>query len=121
GVATTPDGRIKVSIPLSKEQQGMKEVQLVYINEKGECVILPSEVKDGYLVFYTTHFSLYGVTCKTANDPNAPDNPGTGGAEHRTPGTGDSKNLFGYVSVLLIAGMALLLMVRLKKKARFME
>ena len=61
GVAVQPDGKTRVSIPLTDEMRSMSELKVIYIDENGDVIIIPSEIIDGKLVFVTDHFSQYGV------------------------------------------------------------
>ncbi|MEG0593097.1 MAG: X2-like carbohydrate binding domain-containing protein, partial [Coprobacillus sp.] len=64
GIEIQPDGKIKISIPLVNIIKPMTDLQVVYIDDEGKVTIIPSEVKDGYLVFITDHLSYYGIIGK---------------------------------------------------------
>ena len=58
-----PNGTVKVSIPVP---EGMNEdlIALYRINEDGTKTLIECTVEEGYVVFYTNHFSLYAVVEK---------------------------------------------------------
>lgn len=100
GVAIQPNGKIKVSIPLTDAMKSMTDLQVIYIDNKGNVTIIPSEVKDDIITFITDHFSNYGVIGK-AKSTGPSDNT-------KTPQTGDSSSLLLFTFMMCISGFVLI-------------
>ncbi len=62
-VNVQPDGRVKVMIPL-EEGKSYNNVVVLYIDKNYKVEQMESYIEDGYVVFYTDHFSLYSVVEK---------------------------------------------------------
>lgn len=116
GVAIQPNGKTRVSIPLTESMKAMTDLKVVYIDEQGNVTIISSEVKDGKISFVTDHFSYYGVIgkVKVAN----PGNNSTGnGAD--SPQTGDDSNLSLVIIGLLFASVTFsTILVKRRKSGR---
>ena len=118
GKAIQPDGKVKVSLPLTDEMKAMTDLQVVYIDDNGSVTIIPSQIVDGKIIFITDYFSFYGVIGKVKSipaEPTAPQEPGQDIAQ-----TGDSSNMFLWIVLLFVSGGVLTAtVVIVKKKRRF--
>lgn len=104
GIEIQPGGKVKVSIPLTDKMKAMTDLKVVYIDENGNVTIMPSEIKDGRIVFTTDHFSDYGVIGKEGKVV-----PGTGNGvttTGNTAQTGDNRQLLLLLAIFLISGCA---------------
>jgi len=109
GVPVQPDGSVTVKIKLTPEMLAIENLQIVYINDAGVSVIIPSKIVDGYLIFTTNHFSDYAIIGKIVTPVVAP-------AVVSNPKT--SENAMPYVLVLFGMGSLITLAVfKSKKKA----
>lgn len=119
GVAIQPDGKVKVSIPLTDKMKSMTNLQVVYIDDNGNITIIPSEIIDGKLVFVTDHFSYYGVIGKVkASDPgnnNGGENNNSNNGNTNSPQTGDSSPVLLFVLMMLASGIALVILTQKRK------
>ena len=101
GVEIQPDGKLKITLPLTSEMKAISELQVVYIDDKGNVTIIPSQLIDGKLVFVTDHFSYYGVIGKEQSigqiQPETPSKP-------NSPQTGDTSNTRLYFGLIILSG-----------------
>lgn len=102
GVAIQPNGKVRVSIPLTDEMKAMTDLKVVYIDDDGNVTIIPSQIIDGKIVFVTDHFSYYGVIRSK-------------GALIGLPKTGDDSSPWGWW-VLLVSGAAIITLICTRKK-----
>ena len=67
---------VKSKIALPEELKGYKKYEVVYISNDEIKETIPATVKDGYIVFETSHLSEYGIIVedKNINNPNTIDN-----------------------------------------------
>ena len=66
GVKVQPNGEITVKIPLPTGYS--KKVFVCYVDStNGKVTKIPCEVKDGYVIFKTNHFSEYAIVEQSAN------------------------------------------------------
>lgn len=126
GVAIQPNGKIKVSIPLTDAMKYMTNLQLVYIDDNGNVTIIPSEVKDGMITFVTDHFSNYGVIGKVKSiDPgdNNSNNGNTKSPQTRdnSPQTGDSSAVLLFMLMMLASGTALVILSKKRKVLKHLK
>lgn len=70
GIAIQPNGKIKISIKLTNQMKAMTDLKVVYIDNKDNVTIMPSEVKDDKIIFITDHLSYYGVIGKKSDTVN---------------------------------------------------
>lgn len=56
-----PDGTVRVKIKLTEAQLAYEDLEIIYIDDEGNITIIPSTIKDGYIIFETDHFSNYGI------------------------------------------------------------
>ena len=70
------DTKMKIKIALPEELKGYKKYEVVYISNDEIKETIPATVKDGYIVFETSHLSEYGIIVedKNINNPNTIDN-----------------------------------------------
>lgn len=59
------EGKFEVSIPVPEGLEG-KNIDVFYVNDKGEKEEHNAEVKNGYVVFETNHFSTYALVENTS-------------------------------------------------------
>ena len=109
------DGTFEVKIPVPENFKG-KDLVVYYVNEDGEKEEYKVEVKDGYAVFKTTHFSIYtlGYTETTGSGS------GTTIPEEENPKTFDGISnsiLMGTISLIGLVGISIYLKKRNKVKA----
>lgn len=67
------NGKFMVYVPLEKEYQN-KELKAYYIKEDNSVEVHDIEIKDGYAIFETDHFSTYTIGASTIENPNTSDN-----------------------------------------------
>lgn len=70
------DTKMQIKIALPEELKGYKKYEVVYISNDEIKETIPATVKDGYIVFETSHLSEYGIIVedKNINNPNTIDN-----------------------------------------------
>ena len=70
------DTKMQIKIALPEELKGYKKYEVVYISNDEVKETIPATVKDGYIVFETSHLSEYGIIVedKNINNPNTIDN-----------------------------------------------
>lgn len=61
GKVIQPNGKVRVSIPLSKEQMEWRNIKIYYIMDDGSTIEIPCELIGNMLVFEVDHFSYYAV------------------------------------------------------------
>ena len=81
GSKVQPDGMVKVELPIPEGANELyNSFKIVYIDDNGAAHDMPTEVKDGKIVFTTDHFSHYAIV-----------------GLNSLPETGDNRNIvFGY-------------------------
>lgn len=68
GAEVQPDGAVKITVARDPKQDSNK---VIYIDDKGNVEVLPTDVKDTTITFTTTHFSdFYLVTIDEDEIPN---------------------------------------------------
>jgi len=122
GSTIQPNGKVKVSIPVP---EGMKEdlIAVYSINADGTKTLLESTIENGYVVFYTDHFSLYAIVEKSAAGDSGGDKPDKKAAKESgksaVPKTGPSEPFLLWQLLPLAAAAAIaLLMVSRRRKER---
>jgi len=70
------DGTFEVKIPIPKDFKG-KDLVVYYVDADGKKEEYKVEIKDGYAVFKTTHFSIYTLGYKENPDSVLVENPKT--------------------------------------------
>ena len=121
-----PVSQLRVRMQLKPEWKD-KKLSIIYIDAAGSITTMPCMVKDGFITFDTTHFSVYAiVSTKTEEDkkPEAPDNsqqpenqtPHTNQNTGRPNGTdtdasdvptGDTTNILGLLTLLGASGLGI--------------
>lgn len=112
GAVIQPDGKIKISIPLTEEMQNLEHLQAVHIADDGTVSLVDSVRTENYLEITTDHLSLYGVIGEKASTSSTPSETPSSAvtSESENPATGDGSTLpflaalFG-ISVLAIFGI----------------
>ena len=97
------NGKFEVKIPVSKKLEG-KTLVVYYVDEDNNITEHEVNIKDGYAIFETDHFSIYTLAEKKINNENL-ENSGKGEAIPEVPETFDGINsyaLIGFVSLLCI-------------------
>jgi len=95
------NGKFLVKIPVPGKYKG-KEVVVFYVDANDKVTEYTTTVdKHGYACFETDHFSIYTLTAKSDNTPS--------------PGTGDDSNIFLWMTLLLVSGVALIVMTHRRK------
>ena len=74
---------MKIRITLPEDLKGFNKYEVVYISNDKIKETIPATVKDGYIVFETSHLSQYGIIAtnvegKTEQTKNETNNPKTG-------------------------------------------
>ena len=105
-------GTFEVKIPVPEDFKG-KDLVVYYVNEDGKKEEYKVEVKDGYAVFKTTHFSIYtlGYTETAGSDSE------TSIPEEENPKTFDGISnsiLMGTISLIGLIGSAMYLKKEIK-------
>ena len=77
------DIKMKIRIALPEDLKGFDKYEVVYISNDKIKETIPATVKDGYIVFETSHLSQYGIIAtnvkgKTEQTENETNNPKTG-------------------------------------------
>ena len=67
------DGTFEVKLPISEAFKG-KDLVVYFVDENDKVVEYKVEVKDGYAVFNTDHFSIYTLASSDSTNPNTYDN-----------------------------------------------
>lgn len=70
------DTKMQIRIALPNDLKGYKKYEVVYISNDEIKETIPATVKDGDIVFETSHLSEYGIIVedKNINNPNTIDN-----------------------------------------------
>lgn len=140
GVAVQPDGKVKVSIPLTAKLKEMTELKVVFIDDNGNAAIVESRIDDGKIVFVTDHFSYYGVVGKEKaappddpgkDDNQQPDNSNNSQTDNndnqqtgniKSPLTGESNNIFlCMILIFASAGMLIILAAAAKRRKAYRD
>ena len=61
GQPVQPDGKVRITLKLTEEQKGYKDLQVVYIADDGTVEIIPCEINGDEVTFVTDHLSYYGI------------------------------------------------------------
>ena len=74
---------MKIRIALPEDLKGFDKYEVVYISNDKIKETIPTTVKDGYIVFETSHLSQYGIIAtnvkgETEQTENETNNPKTG-------------------------------------------
>ena len=131
-VSKLEDGTFEVRIPVPDNLKG-KELVAYYTSSDGKTEEYKVEVKDGYAIFRTNHFSVYTLAennAETENGNNNNENKNNGNTEinnnnntntetnnktnSKNPRTGD--NILVFVGMLTIAIIGIVVTNVLKKK-----
>lgn len=77
------DTKMKIRIALPEDLKGFDKYEVVYISNDKIKETIPTTVKDGYIVFETSHLSQYGIIAtnvkgETEQTENETNNPKTG-------------------------------------------
>lgn len=67
GEKYTIDEAVTVRIQLSEKQKGRSNLYVIYIEEDGNIINMPTKVYGDYLEFSTDHFSTYAIVSPTTN------------------------------------------------------
>lgn len=104
-----PDGMVKVELPMPKVEEGKeyKSYKVVYIDDDGVAHDMPTEVKDGKIIFTTDHFSRYAIVGVDAPIDNTSSGIPTWAIV-----------LIACAGVIAVAGTAVFLVVKKKKTAK---
>ena len=125
GIAFQPEGKVRVSIPLTRTMKAMKDLKMVYIDSSGNAKIISSEIKDGKIIFITDHFSNYGVIgkVKAASETNPedeknPKNEKNAKTVSSSPQTGDTCTTALWIVLLFISaiGLAVFSITKIRRK-----
>lgn len=75
-VVKISDNKMKIKVALPNDLKGYKKYEVVYISNDEIKETIPATVKDGYIVFETSHLSEYGIIVedKNINNSNTIDN-----------------------------------------------
>ena len=131
-VSKLEDGTFEVRIPIPDNLKG-KDLVAYYTSSDGKTEEYKVEVKDGYAIFKTNHFSVYTLAenkAETENGNNNNENNGNTGinintntntntkvnntSNSKSPKTGD--NILVFVGMLIIAIIGIVVTSVLKKK-----
>lgn len=97
------NGKFIVNIPVPQELEG-KNIDVFYVNNKGEKVEHPAEVKNNYVIFETNHFSTYALVENTGIINNI-----------EVPKTADV--IIGYVILTILSGFGIVFIAKQIKKS----
>lgn len=59
-----PNGKIKIVFALPSNIDQFDDIKAVYVDEEGNVIEYPFEIKDGYVYIETDHLSYYGIIAK---------------------------------------------------------
>lgn len=113
GAAVQPDGKMKVSIPLTDNLKAMNGLQVVSIDENGKVTIIPSEIKDGKILFATDNSSCYGVIGSVKAALDYPQQPDKG-----IPSTGDNTQILSYCALALLCASSLFVITKKRRAVK---
>ena len=109
------DIKMKIRIALPEDLKGFDKYEVVYISNDKIKETIPATVKDGYIVFETSHLSQYGIIATNVKEKTEQ----TEQTENETnnPKTGDNITTSIMLFVASIATIGTLTLVN-RKKAR---
>jgi LPXTG-motif cell wall-anchored protein len=111
GVSIEPNGKVRVTLPLSAELKGHKNLQIVRIGDDGTIKPMRTVCDGTNITFETDHFSTYGIV----EIPQAAAKS-TAQQETSSPQTGDNSPIqLLAVLTLSTAGAIALAVVRKKR------
>lgn len=116
GDIVQPNGKVKVSIPLTDSMKALTELKVFFIDEEGNLTILPSQILSGSLVFVTDHFSDYGVIGKVKVTPPTPPTPTP--PTPVLPKTGDNAPLLPVAVVMLLSAITIVVLLKRRIKLK---
>lgn len=126
-VSKLEDGTFEVRIPVPDNLKG-KELVAYYTSSDGKTEEYKVEVKDGYAIFKTKHFSIYTLAESEVENGNNNENNGNteindnNNENTETNNTSNSKssktgdNILVFVGMLIIAIIGIVVTSVLKKK-----
>lgn len=59
---------VKIPVPENLKDKDLKDLMVYYVNEEGKTEKYPVEAKDDYVIFTTTHFSIYTLGYKNTTE-----------------------------------------------------
>ena len=59
---------VKIPVPENLKDKDLKDLMVYYVNEEGKTEKYPVEPKDDYVIFTTTHFSIYTLGYKNTTE-----------------------------------------------------
>lgn len=120
------DGTFEVRIPLPDKFKGKTDLKVYYVDENGKVQEHEVEIKDGYAIFTTNHFSIYTLSEKIEdidnqvntptdgkNDTNINNNSNNTNNNETNVKTGD--NIMLYVVMFVISVIGILVTRKIKK------
>ena len=109
GAEIQPNGLVKVSLPIPEGYDASK-LALYRINDDGTKTLIESTVENGYVVFYTKHFSLYALVEKGS--------AGGAGNENAVPETGSNEPSILWRLIMFAVSASLLAALAAGRKRR---
>lgn len=84
------DTKMKIKIELPEDLKGYNQYEVVYISNDEIKETIPATVKDGYIVFETSHLSQYGIVAKNVEQEDNTKTTSTSKNETNNPKTADN-------------------------------
>ncbi len=110
-VVRISDTKMKIRIALPEDLKGFNKYEVVYISDGEIQETIPATIKDGYIVFETSHLSQYGIVAKNVEE-EAEDKIATS-----NPKTGDTNNVLVWASLIATSALTMFgITVYAKKK-----
>ena len=115
-----PNGVVKVFLPVP-EGMNTDAIAIYRINEDGTKTLLESEVENGYVIFYTNHFSVYAIVEKSEAVmlAEAATNADTYGSDSTNSTNSSNTNfLWWLIPIVIVAAGVTIFIVRQKLKSK---
>ncbi|WP_028042086.1 YDG domain-containing protein [Candidatus Stoquefichus massiliensis] len=108
GKVIQPDGKIRIRIPLTIEQQLYQNIHLYYISDSGEMTEIEYMRDDNVIIFETDHLSYYAIIADKINLSDE-------SKDNQSVVTADQSDILG-LEILLVVSVYLLVILRKKKE-----
>lgn len=119
------DGNFEVRIPLSDKFKNKSELWVYYVDENKGVLEYSVEIKDGYAMFTTDHFSIYTLSDKRVDTDNKVNGSTTGdenqaninntNTDNSTVNVKTGDNIMLYVCMFIISLIGILATRKIKK------
>ena len=104
------NNKMTIKIKLDEDLLGYDDYQVVYIEDGKIEETIQATVKDGYIIFETSHLSEYGIIASNSDETISDEQTTT------NPKTGDNIIMYIILSVVAIVGISLSTIIIKRKK-----